>query len=154
MLTELENRGIKIVKINLTIGQGVFNKIKVEDITRHPIHHEYFEVSLEAAETINRAIKIGRNVFAVGASVVRALESSVLTSGQVKPNKGWTDKFIYPQYNFKIANKLLTNFHLPASPQLLLTAAFADRELILKAYKRAIRDEYRFYAYGDAMLII
>ncbi|MCX7737399.1 MAG: tRNA preQ1(34) S-adenosylmethionine ribosyltransferase-isomerase QueA [Candidatus Kapabacteria bacterium] len=153
LLQAIENKGVRIAKILLNIGQGIFEKIEVEDLTKHRMYSEYFYISREAAETINKSLKAKKKVFAFGASVVRALESSVLTSGTVKPNKGWTDKFIYPPYEFKIVNNLVTNFHPPASPSLLLSAAFAGRDNLFKAYKRAMKQEYRFYAYGDALLI-
>jgi S-adenosylmethionine:tRNA ribosyltransferase-isomerase len=154
LLKALEAKGVKIVKMILNIGQGVFENIEVEDLTKHRMYSEYFEISREASETINKSLKAKKNVYAVGASVARALESSVLTSGAVKPNKGWTDKFIYPPYEFKIATRLITNFHSPASPSLLLSAAFAGKDNLFKAYKKALKNEYRFLAYGDAMLIV
>ncbi len=154
LLKKLEDKGVKIAKILLNIGQGVFEKIEVEDLTKHRMYSEYFQISREAAETINKSLKMKKHVFAVGCSVARALEASVLTSGAVKPNKGWTDKFIYPPYEFKIADRFITNFHPPATPSLLLSAAFGGKENIFKAYKRATKNEYRFLAYGDAMLII
>lgn len=154
MITELEDRGVKIARINLHIGQGIFSKIDVEDLSKHAMYHEYFEISLASAEMINKSLKSKRNVYAVGASVARALESSVLTTGQIKPNRGWADKFIYPSYEFKIVTRLITNFHAPASAPLLMAAAFGGKDTIIKSYKKAIKDEYRFLAYGDAMLII
>jgi len=154
LLKKLEEKGVKIAKILLNIGQGIFEKIEVEDLTKHRMYSEYFQISREAAETINKSLKMKKNVFAVGCSVARALEASVLTSGAVKPNKGWTDKFIYPPYEFKITNRFITNFHPPASPSLLLSAAYAGKENLFKAYKRATKNEYRFLAYGDAMMII
>jgi S-adenosylmethionine:tRNA ribosyltransferase-isomerase len=154
MINKLEKKGVKIARINLTIGQWTFEPISTEDIAKHSPHHEYYEISLTAADMINKTLKAKRNVYAVGCSVVRALESSVLTTGQIKPNKDWTDKFIYPPYNFKIVTGLITNFHPPASHSLLVSAAFSSKENILKAYKKAIKDEYRFHCYGDAMLII
>ncbi len=153
MLQKLEEKGVRIAKINLTIGQGVFENIEVEDLTKHRMYSENFEISMEAAETINKSLLSKKNIFAVGASVVRALEASVLTTGKVKPNKGWTDKFIYPPYEFKIANRLITNFHPSATPSLLLAGAFAGKEFLFKAYKQGMKDNYRFYAYGDAMLV-
>jgi S-adenosylmethionine:tRNA ribosyltransferase-isomerase len=154
LLKEIEAKGVRIAKILLNIGQGIFEKIEVEDLTKHRMYSEYFNISREAAETINKSLKIKKNVYACGASVARALEASVLTSGAVKPNKGWTDKFIYPTYEFKIVNRLITNFHPPASPSLLLSAAFSGKENIFKAYKRAMKNDYRFLAYGDSLLII
>jgi S-adenosylmethionine:tRNA ribosyltransferase-isomerase len=154
LLEKLHQKGVKIVKIVLNIGQGIFEKIEVEDLTKHRMYSEYFEISREAAETINKSLKAKKNVYAVGASVVRAMEASVLTSGAVKPNKGWTDKFIYPPYEFKIATRLLTNFQPPATPSMLMSAAFAGSENLLKAYKKAMKLDMRFLAYGDALLII
>ncbi len=154
LIERLEKKGVRIARVVLNIGQGVFEKIEVEDLTKHRMYSEYFEISREAAETINKSLKAKKNVYAVGCSVARALEASVLTTGAVKPNKGWTDKFIYPPYEFKIVTRLLTNFHPPASPSLLLAAAFAEKENIFKAYKRGAKGDYRFLCYGDAMLII
>lgn len=153
ILAALEEKGVRIARVVLNIGQGIFEKIEVEDLTKHRMYSEYFEIKREAAETINKSLKAKKNVFAAGSSVARALEASVLTTGAVKPNKGWTDKFIYPPYEFKIVTRLLTNFHPPASPSLLLTTAFGGKENIFKAYKKAIKDKYRFLVYGDAMLI-
>jgi S-adenosylmethionine:tRNA ribosyltransferase-isomerase len=154
MVDDLEKKGVKIARINVAIGQEVFSKIEVEDLSKHSMFHEKFEISRTAAETINKALKTKHNVYAVGGSVVRAVESSVLTTGQIKPNRGWADKFIYPHYDFKIVTRYLTNFHTSASPSMLLTAAFAGYENTIKAYKKAIKDEYRFHCYGDAMLVI
>ena len=153
ILKDLENKGVRIAKVNLTIGQGIFEQIEVEDLTKHRMFSESFEITRDTAELINKSLKIKRNVFAVGCSVAKALEASVLTSGTVKPNRGWTDKFIYPPYDFKIVNALITNWHPSESPSLLLASAFAGRELLFKAYKRAMKNDYRFLCYGDAMLI-
>lgn len=154
IIEELEKKGVRIAKVTLHIGQGIFENIEVEDLTKHRMYSEYFEITKDSAELINKSLKSKKNVFAVGASVIRALESSVLTTGAVKPNRGWTDKFIYPPYEFKIANRFITNFHQPATPTLLLTAAFTGRDLLFKAYKKAAKQDYRFYAYGDAMLVL
>ncbi len=154
LLKELEKKGVRIAKIIVNIGQGVFEKIEVEDLTKHRMYSEYFEITRDTAEMINKSLKAKKNVFAVGASTVRALEASVLTSGAVKPNRGWTDKFIYPPYDFKIANRFITNFHYPGSPSILLSAAFAGRDHLFKAYKRAMKNDYRFLCYGDALMII
>jgi len=154
LLKQAEKKGIKVVPITLNIGQGIFELIEVEDLTKHRMYSEYFEITKDTSEVINKALKARKNVYAVGCSVVRALESSVLTSGIVKPNKGWTDKYIHPPYEFKIATRFITNFQLPGSPALLVAAAFAgSKETMFKAYKRALKSEYRFFAYGDAMLI-
>ncbi|MDQ1266002.1 MAG: S-adenosylmethionine:tRNA ribosyltransferase-isomerase, partial [Bacteroidota bacterium] len=154
LLKAIEAKGVKIAKVVLYIGQGIFENIEVEDLTKHRMYSEYFEISRESAETINKSLRNKKHVYTAGASVVRALETSVLTTGAVKPNRGWTDKFIYPPYEFKIATRLITNFHPPASPSLLLAAAFAGKELVFKSYKLAIKNDLRFFAYGDAMLII
>ncbi len=153
MLQALEDKGVSIAKIMLTIGQGVFEKIEVEDLTKHRMYSENFAISAEAAELINESLLNKKQVFAAGSSVVRAVEASVLTSGKIKPNSGWTDKFIYPPYDFKIVNRFITNFHQPASPSLLLTSAFAGSDNLFKAYKTAMKTDYRMLAYGDAMLI-
>lgn len=153
LIKRLERKGVKIAPITLHIGYGAFEPVDVEDLTKHKMHSEYFEIPKESVEIINKALKSKKNVFAAGASVVRALESSVLTSGTVKQNKGWTDKFIYPPYDFKIVNRLITNFHPPKSTLMLLSAAFAGKDNLIKAYRRAAKSEYGFYAYGDALLI-
>lgn len=154
MIKEIEKKGAKIVPIVLHIGQGIFEKIEVEDLTKHRMYSENFHISREAAETINKSLRNKKQVIAVGCSVARALEASVLTGGQVKPNKGWTDKFIYPPYEFKIISGMLTNFHPPASPSLLMAAAFSGKDNMFKAYKKAAKNDYRFLAYGDAFLIL
>ncbi len=154
LIARLERKGVKIARVMLHINRSTFDPVEVEDLTKHKMHSEQFEITSTAAETINKTIKSKGRVFAVGASVVRALESSVLTVGMVKPNRTWTDKFIYPPYDFKIVDGLITNFHPAESTVLMLTAAFAGRERLLKAYKHAIKAGYRFYSYGDAMLIV
>ncbi len=154
LITRLERKGVKVARVLLHINRSTFDPVEVEDLTKHKMHSEYFEISSTAAETINKTIKSKGSVFAAGASVVRALESSVLTAGTVKPNRGWTDKFIYPQYDFKIVNKLITNFHPAESTMLMLVSAFASRDQIMKAYKHAMKHGYHFYSYGDAMLIV
>lgn len=154
LLKRIEKKGVKIVPIVLHIGVGTFRKVEVEDLSKHRMDSEYFEISTESAKLINESIDKRKSIVAVGTSVVRALESSVTADAHVKPYKGWTDKFIYPPYEFRIVNKLITNFHMPESPPLMLTAAFAGLELLMQAYKHAIKNGYRFLSYGDAMLII
>lgn len=152
MLKKIEDKGVKIAYVNLTIGQGVFETIDVEDLTKHRMYSEYFEIPRISAEIINKSLKANKRIFGVGTSVVRALETSVLTTGAVKPNKGWTDKFIYPQYDFQIVTDFLTNFHYPASPQILVSCAFGGKKQTFEAYKHAIKNDYRLLAYGDAIL--
>jgi S-adenosylmethionine:tRNA ribosyltransferase-isomerase len=154
LIARLERKGVRIARVMLHINRSTFDPVEVEDLTKHKMHSEFFEITSTAAETINKTIKGKGNVYAVGASVVRALESSVLTAGTVKPNRGWTDKFIYPPYDFKIVDRLITNFHPSESTLLMMTAAFGGRDRVLKAYKHAMKSGYRFYSYGDAMLII
>lgn len=154
LLTKLKKKGVKIAPVTLHIGYGTFNPVEVEDLTKHRMHSEYFEVPAESADIVNEAIENKRNIFGVGTSVTRALESSVTAEGFVKPNKGWTDKFIFPPYDFKIIDKLITNFHAPESTLLMLAAAFAGHEFLMKAYKKALKENYRFLSYGDAMLIL
>ncbi len=154
LIARLERKGVRIAKVMLHINRSTFDPVEVEDLTKHKMHSEYFEISAQAAETINKTIKGKKKVFAAGASVVRALESSVLTAGTVKPNKGWTDKFIYPPYDFRIVDRFISNFQRPESTVLMMVSAFADREMILKAYKHALKNDYRFFSYGDAMLIL
>lgn len=154
MIEKLEKKGVKIVYVLLHLGLGSFRPVMVEDLSRHKMDSEYFEISQEAADVINNTIKTGRNVVAVGTSTVRVLESVVTTEGYVKPLKGWTDKFIYPPYEVKIVDRLVTNFHLPCSTLIMLVSAFANRDFIFRAYQKAIEENWRFYSYGDAMLII
>lgn len=154
LLKKLEEKGVTIARITLHIGYSVFDPVDVEDLTKHKMHSEYFEINKEAVETINKALKGKKQVVAVGSSVARALESSVLTTNAIKINRGWTDKFIYPPYEFKIVSRLITNFHPPKSTLMLLSAAFAGKDELMKAYKKAIKQESRFFSYGDALFII
>ncbi|GAB4297465.1 MAG: tRNA preQ1(34) S-adenosylmethionine ribosyltransferase-isomerase QueA [Ignavibacteriaceae bacterium] len=154
LLNKIEKKGISIVPVVLHIGLGTFRPVEVEDLTKHKMDSEYYEIPLKTAEVINKAMHSKHNVFVVGTSTCRALETSTTADGFVKPNKGWTDKFIYPPYEFKITDKLITNFHMPESTLLMLVSAFADVDLIMKAYKKALKDKYRFLSYGDAMLIL
>ncbi len=154
MLKKIEKKGVKIVKIVLHLGLGSFRPVVVEDLGRHKMDSEFYAISEEAADTINETTRNGNRVIAVGTSVVRALETSVTSEGWAKSSSGWTDKFIFPPYDFKIVNRLITNFHLPNSTLLMLVSAFATRDHIFKAYRKAIREKYKFYSYGDAMLIL
>ena len=154
LVKKIEAKGVKIVPVLLHIGLGTFRTVEVEDLTKHKMDSEYYEISPEAAAIINKTIDSKKNVFVVGTSTCRALESSITADGHVKPSSGWTDKFIFPPYDFKVADKLITNFHLPESTLLMLTCAFGGHDLVMRAYKKAIKDGYRFYSYGDAMLIL
>lgn len=154
LLKKLEEKGVAIARITLHIGYSVFDPVDVEDLTKHKMHSEYFEINKEAVEIINKALKGKKQVVAAGSSVARALESSVLTTNAIKINKGWTDKFIYPPYEFKIVSRLITNFHPPKSTLMLLSAAFAGKEELMKAYKKGMKQEARFFSYGDALFVI
>jgi S-adenosylmethionine:tRNA ribosyltransferase-isomerase len=146
--------GVKMVPVVLHVGLGSFRPVEVEDLTKHKMDSEYFEIPESTAIAINRTIDSRGNVFAIGTSTTRALESSVTTYGHVKPAQGWTDKFIFPPYDFKVVDKLVTNFHMPESTLLMLVCAFGGHEFVMRAYKMAIKRGYRFYSYGDAMIIL
>ena len=154
LLAKIKKKGIDVVPVVLHIGLGSFRPVEVEDLTKHKMDSEYYEISVNSAERINKSILGRHNVFVVGTSTARALETSITADGLVKPGKGWTDKFIYPPYDFKIVDKLITNFHQPESTLLMLACAFAGTEFVMKAYKKALKDNYRFLSYGDAMLIL
>ncbi len=154
LLDALRAKGVSVVPIVLHLGLGSFRPVIVEDLGRHKMDSEYYEITQESAEIINSTMKNGGKITAVGTSVVRALETQVTSEGWVKPDRGWTDKFIYPPYNFKIVDRLVTNFHLPASTLLMLISAFAGHDLVFEAYEKAIAGKFRFYSYGDAMLVI
>jgi S-adenosylmethionine:tRNA ribosyltransferase-isomerase len=153
LMERIKKKGVAIVPVLLHIGLGTFRSVEVEDLTKHKMDSEYFQVDKESADKINKAIVGGKNVYVVGTSTVRALESSVTAEGYVRANKGWTDKFIHPPYQFKIVDRLITNFHNPESTLLMLVCAFAGNDYIMKAYKRAMKEGYRFLSFGDAMLI-
>ncbi|MFQ6091983.1 MAG: tRNA preQ1(34) S-adenosylmethionine ribosyltransferase-isomerase QueA [bacterium] len=154
LIEEIKEKGILVVPILLHVGLGTFRPVTTEDPRQYPMEAEYFEIPPEAAEIINRAKREEGRIVAVGTTTVKALESAVDEGNRLMGTKGWTDTFIYPPYTFRIVDCLLTNFHLPRSPLLMLVSAFADQELILEAYREAIKQRYRFYSYGDAMFIL
>lgn len=154
LIQKIEKKGIKFVPVVLHIGLGTFRPVEVEDLTKHRMDSEYYEIPPSSVEIINEAIKNNKNVFVVGTSTCRALETSTTAEGFVKASKGWTDKFIHPPYQFKLTKKLITNFHAPESSLILLVAALLGTDLTMKAYKKAVKDKYRFLSYGDAMLIL
>ncbi|MCF8305268.1 MAG: tRNA preQ1(34) S-adenosylmethionine ribosyltransferase-isomerase QueA [Ignavibacteriales bacterium] len=154
LIKQVKEKGVKVAPVILHIGLGTFRAVEVEDLTKHKMDSEYFEIPEESAKTINKALLAKKNVWVVGTSTVRALESSVTAEGFAKPNFGWTDKFIFPAYDFKVTKKLITNFHQPESTLLMLVAAFAGYDFMMKAYKKAMKDNYRFLSYGDAMMIL
>jgi S-adenosylmethionine:tRNA ribosyltransferase-isomerase len=154
VMKRLEIVGVDIKPITLHVGLGSFRPVDVEDLTKHKMDSENYFVNEDTANRVNRALNEKRRVCAVGTTVMRSLESSVSALDRLKPNEGWTDKFIFPQYDFKICNALVTNFHLPESTLLMMASAFGGYDLVMKAYQLAIKEKYRFFTYGDAMLII
>ncbi|MEJ2505906.1 MAG: tRNA preQ1(34) S-adenosylmethionine ribosyltransferase-isomerase QueA, partial [Ignavibacteriaceae bacterium] len=142
LISKIKNKGVTIVPVILHIGLGTFRPVEVEDLTKHRMDSEYYEITQKSAEKINKALESKKNVFVVGTSTCRALETSTTADGLVKQNSGWTDKFIYPPYDFKITKKLITNFHAPESTLLMLVSALADTDFILKAYKKALKEKY------------
>lgn len=154
LLDRLKAKGITIVYITLHVGYGTFLPVRVSDIRDHTMHTEWFSISRETAKGINTAKADGRRIVAVGTTCVRTLEYTTGTDGRISPGSGACDLFIYPGYQFKMVDAMLTNFHLPKSTLLMLVSAFAGREEILQAYQAAIKNRYRFYSYGDAMLIL
>jgi S-adenosylmethionine:tRNA ribosyltransferase-isomerase len=153
LLAEAEARGIETVRVTLHVGAGTFRPVAVEDITQHPMHTESYHVSEAAAEQVNRARREGRRIVAVGTTATRTLESSAAGTGAVRPGHGATKLMIYPGYQWRVVDALITNFHLPKSTLLMLVSAFAGRERILAAYAEAIRERYRFFSYGDATFL-
>jgi S-adenosylmethionine:tRNA ribosyltransferase-isomerase len=153
MLTALKDNGVESAFITLHVGAGTFQPVRTEALVDHHMHSERVEIDESVCEKINAARKAGRRIIAVGTTAVRALESTASDDGTVTPFRGDTDIFIYPGYRFKVIDALLTNFHLPESTLLMLVSAFAGRELMLRAYRHAVQERYRFFSYGDAMFI-
>lgn len=154
LMKRMEIKDIDFGFITLHNGLGAYRVIDVEDLTKHKMESEQMSISAELCQRVNKAKDEERNICAVGTSVLRAVETTVSTDGHIKPRDGWTNKFIFPPYDFTLANSLVTNFHLPYSTLLMMTTAFGGYEKIMDAYQVAIKEEYRFGAYGDAMLII
>ncbi|HOK35896.1 MAG: tRNA preQ1(34) S-adenosylmethionine ribosyltransferase-isomerase QueA [Paludibacteraceae bacterium] len=154
LMKRMEIKGIEIAFLTSYMNLGNFREIDVEDLTKHKMDSEQISVPEETAEKVNKAQENRQNICAVGATVMRALESVACTDGKIKSFEGWTNKFIFPPYDFTVANALITNFHFPYSTFLMLTAAFGGYDLIMDTYQIAIEEKYRFGAYGDAMLVI
>lgn len=150
----LELKGVDFAPITLHVGLGTFRNVDVEDLTKHKTDSENFQISEKTAKVINNSLDKEKRVCAIGTTSLKAIESSVSASGHVKPVEGWTDRFIFPPYEFKIGSALLTNFHLPESILLMNACAFGGYELIMKAYEAALKEKYRFFTYGDVMLIV
>ncbi len=154
LLKRMEIKGVESAFLTSHMSLGNFREIDVEDLTKHKMDSEQMLVTVETADIVNKAHDENRNICAVGVTVMRALETVAGTEGKIKPYDGWTNKFIFPPYDFTVANALITNFHLPYSTLIMLTSAFGNYDLIMKAYEVAIAQEYKFGVYGDAMLII
>jgi S-adenosylmethionine:tRNA ribosyltransferase-isomerase len=154
LLKRMEIKGIESTFLTSHMSLGNFREIDVEDLTKHKMDSEQMTVSSETADKVNKVHDENRNICAVGVTVMRALETVVGTEGKIKPFDGWTNKFIFPPYDFTVANSMITNFHLPYSTLIMLTCAFGDYDLIMKAYELAVQEKYKFGVYGDAMLII
>lgn len=154
LLKRFEIVGTESANITLHAGLGNFRDIEVEDLSKHKVDSEEMFIKQEAVDIVNRGVNAGVNICAVGSTTIRALETSVTTEGHLKPFEGWTNKFIFPPYDFRIANRLVSNFHLPKSSFLMMNCAFGGYDLIMEAYQEAIKEKYRFGAYGDAMFII
>ncbi len=154
LMKRMEIKGVEAAHVTMHIGQGIFREIDVEDLTKHKVDSEQMFVEREATEIVNGAKEKGHKVCAVGTSVMRVLETAVGAEGRLKEYEGWTSKFIFPPYDFRFADALITNFHMPYSTMLMLTAAYGGYDLVMKAYDEALAGDYRFGAYGDAMLIV
>ena len=154
LLKRLELQGVEVTPITLHVGLGTFRQVDVEDLTKHKMDSENYNIPEGTVKLVNQALDNKKRVVAVGTTSLKTIESSVTANGRLKASEGWTDKFIIPPYDFKIANALITNFHLPESTLLMTAAAFGGYDLVMKAYKEAIKEKYRFFSYGDAMLIL
>lgn len=154
LLQEIQERGISIASVTLHVGLGTFRPVKVEDVTQHHMHSEFYCIDEEAQEKINETRRKGGRIICVGTTSCRTLESAAKEDGSVSAGSGWTDIFIYPGYEFKAVDGLITNFHLPESTLLMLVSALAGREHILAAYEQAVKEKYRFFSFGDAMFIL
>jgi len=154
LLKRLEIKGIDMAFLTLHIGLGTFREVEVEDLSKHKVDSEQLIINEQCVSKVNHGIEQGKKVVAVGTTALRGLENSVSTTNTLKPFSGWTNRFIYPNYDFQIANALITNFHTPQSTLLMVTSAFAGHELTMEAYREAIKEKYRFFAYGDALLIL
>jgi S-adenosylmethionine:tRNA ribosyltransferase-isomerase len=154
LIKRLEIKGIRFAEATLHTGLGTFRPIEVEDLSKHKMDAEYYRVDEEACKIVNKARMGGHRICSVGTTTMRALESSFTAEKLLKPSEGWTNTFIHPPYQFNIADALITNFHLPKTSLLIMVCAFAGYDLTMEAYKRAIKDKYRFFSYGDAMLLV
>jgi len=154
LLKRLELKGVNSSFVTLHVGLGTFRSIDVEDLSKHKMDAEYFNIPQESADMVNTATKSKKRICSIGTTSMRTIESAVSAEGTLKMAEGWTNKFIYPPYEFSIADSMITNFHLPKSSLMIMVSAFGGKDLIMEAYHQAIKKKYRFFSYGDAMLII
>jgi S-adenosylmethionine:tRNA ribosyltransferase-isomerase len=154
LIKRLEIKGVRFAEVTLHTGLGTFRPIEVEDLSKHKMEAEYFQITEEACNIVNKAKVGGKRICSIGTTTMRALETSFTSEKMLKPAEGWTNTFIHPPYKFNIADSLVTNFHLPKTSLMIMTCAFAGYDLAIEAYKKAIKDKYRFFSYGDAMLVI
>lgn len=153
LLKKIEDKGVDIAFVTLHVGLGTFRPVKVDDVLNHEMHSEYYMVNKEAADKINKAKANGNRVICVGTTSCRTVESASCENGKIKETSGWTNIFIYPGYEFKVVDRLITNFHLPESTLIMLVSALANKESVLNAYNIAVQERYRFFSFGDAMII-
>jgi S-adenosylmethionine:tRNA ribosyltransferase-isomerase len=154
LIKRLEIKGVRFAEVTLHTGLGTFRPIEVEDLSKHKMDAEYYKIDETACAVVNKAIEKTHRICSIGTTTMRAMETSYTAQHLLKPSEGWTNNFIHPPYNFNIADSLVTNFHLPKTSLLIMACAFAGYDLMMEAYKKAIKDKYRFFSYGDAMLII
>jgi S-adenosylmethionine:tRNA ribosyltransferase-isomerase len=154
LLAKIEAMGVQVHKVLLHVGLGTFRPVQVDDVLEHKMHSEFYTVTAETAEALNRVRAAGGRIIGVGTTSVRTLETVATADGQIHAGQGWTDIFIYPGYRFKAIDGLITNFHLPKSTLVMLVSAFSNRERVLQAYEEAVRERYRFFSFGDAMLLL
>ena len=154
LMKRLEIKGIEFARLTLHVGLGTFRPVEVEDLTKHKMDSEQLLINQEAADIINKAKDTKKRIVSVGTTAMRAIETSVSVDRHLKPYEGWTNKFIFPPYEFNLADAMITNFHTPKSTLLMMVSAFAGYDLMMEAYKQAVKEKYNFYSYGDAMLII
>ena len=154
LMKRLELKGVDFAEVTLHVGLGTFRSVEVEDLTKHKMDSEQFIIDQKAADRINKALEDKKRICAIGTTSMRTIESAVSANRMLNPANEWTSKFIFPPYDFSIANSMVTNFHTPESTLLMMVAAFGGYDLVMKAYQEALKEKYRFYSYGDAMLII
>jgi len=154
LLKKMEIKGIDFAEITLHVGLGTFNPIEVEDLSKHKMESEEAIIDQKNADIINKAVEEGRRVCAVGTTTMRTIETSVSSNKKIGPYHGWRNKFIFPPHDFGVANCMITNFHMPKSTLMMMVAAFAGKDFLMQAYEEAVKNKYKFYSYGDAMLII